>query len=341
MFSFWQDLLFYFLPIPIAILLFMGIQAFEMTNSLLLSLIIVETVALGGFHQGATCFHFLDKSNRDYYWSGKTGFLKFLVAPVLIFLGCIASSVYAPALLFFVNLGWVLHHVVQQNIGVLLLYQTNKPDEARIPRNLLVSTQRWVGLTLVLLFFRRMLFSNTGMMDLVLLPIAVCALMGLISCVQYFRTLGNELASGKYLNAPAFLFWLLCVTYLAPFLFLDSYDKAVLIPLILHWCQYIGINYVVARRKYEDDQRKENLPLKRPMVLFALSGVALLAVAILLAVRPEAKADTLTGQLLRGAIFGLGMVHCYLDGFIWRFRDKFPREAMLPYLVQRPASKQA
>ncbi len=35
------------------------------------------------------------------------------------------------------------------------------------------------------------------------------------------------------------------------------------------------------------------------------------------------------------AFLGLGMVHYLLDGFIWKFREPFNRQAMLPYLVQR------
>ncbi len=337
MFSPWQDLLFFFLPVPIAFLMFAGAQAFEATNALLFALIAQEVLGLGAFHQGATWFHFLDKSNRDHYLVGFKGFRDFIAAPLALFLVTMAAEVYVPALTFFVYVCWSLNHAVQQNVGVLLLYQNSKSEEARIPRNIQVWSQRWMALCFALMFFRRVLVPGTPLMDLMWVPIGICALTGLGYSILYIVKLANQLAAGKYVNLPGFMFWLVCITYLIPFGLLGkNYNDALLIPLVVHWCQYIGINYVVAQRKYQGG-RTENLPMKRPLVLYALSGFSLVGFVALLTYfqSDQGNNQSLSGQLLRGAVLGLGMVHYYLDGFIWRFRDKFPRDAMLPYLVRR------
>lgn len=336
MFSPWKDLLYFFLPVPLAFLMFAGAQAFELTNALLFALIAQEVLGLGAFHQGATWFHFLDKSNRDYYLVGWKGKLTFILTPLLLFCATVAGAVYWAPLTFFVYVCWSLNHAVQQNIGILLLYQNSKTEEARIPRDIQVWSQRLMALSFALVFFRRMVLLGTPMSELIWVPIVISAVFGLAYCVAYVVKLASQLADGRYVNLPGFLFWLVCITYLLPFGFFGkNYDDALLIPLVVHWCQYIGINYIVAQRKYSGEHT-ENLPLKRPVLLYLISGICLILLVSLLSFLQKAQgAEELCGKVLKGAILGLGMVHYYLDGFIWRFRDKFPREAMLPYLVRR------
>lgn len=336
MFGPWRDLLFFFLPVPLALLMFAGAEAFEATNALLFALITQEVLGLGAFHQGATWFHFLDKENRGHYFVGLKGFFNFVAAPLALFLGTIAGEVFLPAFTFFIYICWSLNHAVQQNIGILLLYQNTKTNEARIPRHIQVWSQRLLALAFVLVFFRRVLLSGTPLAELIWVPIAICAIAGTAYCLVYLVRLAQELAAGKSLNVPHFTFWLLCVTYLIPFAFLGhDYDDAIMIPLVVHWCQYIGINYIVAKRKYQNE-REDNLPFKHPLVLYLGSGFTLVALILLLSYFQKANGDAaFAGKLLRGAILGMGMVHYYLDGFIWRFREKFPREAMLPYLVRQ------
>lgn len=193
-----------------------------------------------------------------------------------------------------------------------------------------------MALCFVLLFFRRVLLAGTELSDMIWVPIFICGIAGLAYCFAFLLSISRQLNSGKYLNLSHFCFWLLCIAYLIPFAFLGKdYDDALMIPLVIHWCQYIGINYVVARRKYEDGHT-EDLPAKHPLGLYALSGFGLVSVIAVLTYFQKSYGDNaLPGQILRGAILGMGMVHYYLDGFIWRFRDKFPRDAMLPFLVRR------
>lgn len=337
MFSPWKDLLFFFLPVPLAFLMFSAAQTFKISNAVLYAVILLEVIGLGAFHQGATWFHFLDRENRQHYFLGWKGKLNFVAGPLLLFLATVAGEVYYPALTFFLYVCWSLNHAVQQNIGVLLLYQNSKSDEVKIPRSIQSWSQRFMALSFALMFFRRVLLpGQTALGDLMWFPIGLSLLVGIGYSIAYIFTLGNQLSAGKYVNMPSFLFWLLCVAYLIPFAFLgNNYDDAVMIPLVVHWCQYIGINYIVAQRKY-DGGLSDNLPIKHPVLLYLISGFALVALAVTLTYIQKAESnETLPGQLLAGALLGLGMVHYYLDGFIWRFRDKFPREAMLPYLIRR------
>ncbi len=336
MFSPWQDLLYFFLPVPFTLMLYLGAQQFEATNALLYTIIVFEIVGFGAFHQGATWFHFLDKENRKHYFVGKKGILDFVVQPLFLFVATVVGEITVPALTFFIYICWSLNHAIQQNIGIMLLYQNSKTNEAKIPRAIQSWSQRLVGLSMALVFFRKQLLTGTPLFEPMMVPIAITAIAGIAYSAAYIWSLGKELAAGKHLNAPSFLFWLLCVTYLVPFAFLGkNYDDALMIPLMVHWCQYIGINFVVAKRKYQGEERIENIPLKKPILLYIISGFSLVFFILTLTYFQKLQGDTnLSGQLLKGIVLGFGMVHYYLDGFIWRFRDKFPREAMLPYLVR-------
>src|SRR5579883_1780888 len=163
MFSPWQDLLYFFLPVPFAFMLFCGAQAFQSTNALLYAVIAQEILGLGAFHQGATWFHFLDKDNRDYYFAGVKGKLLFVAVPLALFLSFVIGEMYIPAVAFFVYVCWSLNHAVQQNIGIMLLYQNSKAqNEAKIPRDIQVWSQRWMALCFSFLFFKRMLLQGTA-----------------------------------------------------------------------------------------------------------------------------------------------------------------------------------
>lgn len=337
MFNPWQDLLFFFLPIPFAFAMYFAAQHFEASNALLYAIITQEVVGLGSFHQGATWFHFLDKTNREHYLATNEGKLKFILVPLLLFLATVGGEIALPALTFVIYICWSLNHAVQQNIGVLLLYQNNKdPGEAKIPREIQSWSQRWMALCFAMMYFRKALLVGTPLFDLSLVFVGIFGLMGLGYTVAYFVKMASELRQGKHMNVPGFAFWLMCVSYLIPFAFLsDNYDYALMVPLIVHWCQYIGINYVVVQRKYGPD-KVDHLPMKNPMVFYAVAGFSLVATVLALYLGEQATSQTPTLKYtLRGMILGLGMVHYYLDGFIWRFRDQFPREAMLPYLVRR------
>jgi hypothetical protein len=43
----------------------------------------------------------------------------------------------------------------------------------------------------------------------------------------------------------------------------------------------------------------------------------------------------LVQDIARGAMLGLALCHFFLDAFIWRFRDQFQRQNILPYLKVR------
>ncbi len=337
MFSPWQDLLFFFLPIPFAFLAFFVALHFNATSALLYAIITQEILGLGTFHQGATWFHFIDKVNRNHYLSTTKGKFLFIVAPVALFFATAFGSLVLPALTFFIYVCWSLNHAVQQNIGLLLLYQNGKDgNEARIPREIQAWSQRWMALCFSLMYFRKALLGGTPLFDMSFYVVAACGLIGIGYVIAYFVKMASELRSGKHMNFPAFAFWLVCVSYLVPFGFLsENYDFALMIPLIVHWCQYIGINYVVVQRKY-GPERIENLPMGKPVLLFAIVGLSVVGLGLAIFGLEQVFAqDQVAKNLLRGSLLGMGMVHYYLDGFIWRFRDQFPREAMLPYLVRR------
>lgn len=335
MFDPYQDLLYFFLPVPLAILMFAAAVSSGSTHALLYSIISVELIGLGSFHQGATWFHFLDKNNRSHYLKGPRGKVNFILVPVLILLLMITGEIFIPALTFLIYMCWTLNHAVQQNIGVLLLYQNGKSENARVPREIQIWSQRLIGLSCALFFFRKFLAGDSPLSDWMWLPIGASFVAGIWYCGLFIKNLSAQISEGKSFNLPEFAFWILSVTYLLPFAFLgNKYEDALLIPLVVHWCQYIGINYVLTSRKYEGESAGD-LPSKHPIRLYVISGLALVLFFEAMNAFYKCHSDGLLGQVLTGFILGTGMVHYYLDGIIWRFRDKFPREAILPYLIRQ------
>ncbi|MBX9721912.1 MAG: hypothetical protein K2X81_10995 [Candidatus Obscuribacterales bacterium] len=324
------------MPLPFAFLLFAGAEAFQASNALLYAIIAQEVLGLGSFHLGATWFHFLDRDNRNYYFiDEKSRKLSFIIGSIFLYLASVLGQIYVAPILFFFYICWSLNHVVQQNIGILLLYQNNKTNEAKVPRNIQAWSQRLLVLCFSLLFFKRTILAGTPLAEFMWAPIAICAIAGLAFCIAYVTNLGMQLAAGKYLNLPGFVFWLVCVASFIPFGFLGKdYNAAAMIPLVVHWCQYIGLNYIVAERKYQEGQI-DKLPVKRPIMLYLASGAFLVTIVTIMKFIDDSQGqNSILGNIIKGSVLGFSMVHYYQDGFLWRFRDKFPREAMLPYLIR-------
>lgn len=108
------------------------------------------------------------------------------------------------------------------------------------------------------------------------------------------------------------------------------------IPSLLHWLQYIGLNYVMVKRKYSDEQAKylpfgnlngvQSLTIVCAVILFFQYGIFLFCLN-------RWPQENLM-HMWSACFLGTGLVHYLLDGFIWKFREPFIRQAMLPYLVR-------
>jgi hypothetical protein len=105
--------------------------------------------------------------------------------------------------------------------------------------------------------------------------------------------------------------------------------------LMGHFLQYLGIVWLLNRRKYalaegSGHQRLLSaISTKTPLLVGSLVSVGLLFYGM------RVSADFLRISLSYTIIWNsLSLVHFYLDGFLWAFRNPFVRGSVAPYLVR-------
>jgi hypothetical protein len=162
--------------------------------------------------------------------------------------------------------------------------------------------------------------------------------MGLVTCVMtvmYILRLRTKMQAGEALNVPAFGFWALSVLSLCPMAFLGKdFAQAFLAPVTWHWFQYIGLNYRLVKNKYAGE-RKADLVAAQPIMLFFAICLLLVSVNLGLGYASKSLSASFIQDIVIGLLIGLVNCHYFLDAFIWRFREEYPRKSILPYLKVR------
>ena len=340
MFGAATDVTFFYGSIVFGFLLF-ALQKNMPAQTAFLSILIFNAFGAGPFHQGATWFAFLDKRNRTEFASTRAKRMIFFAGPPLVLAATILATLVHPTLAYGFWLLWSLQHLVQQNVGILLLYHNHGRGEAIVGRALETKSLQMAAITCTLIFFERVLLL--GAYKEFIYPLI--SLIGLYTAwllANYLVELARQLKSGEYLNGPAFFFWLFSLVSLAPIAFLGkSFEDGYLIPITVHWFQYIALNYVLVKNKYRSEQAS-NLPPMPPLVLFAAmcTAVTVLMLGISFA-KVTFAADPLMQRVLMGVVLGMGNVHYFLDAFLWRFREPYQRQAILPYLLTERQLAQA
>lgn len=345
------DLIFFYGSILFGCLLLAGEQTI-VAKSALWAIVLLNAFGAGPFHQGATWFAYFDKDNRAEFGGTFVKRLIYYAGPFVVFSGTIAAMMACPTLAILLFFVWSLQHIVSQNIGILLLYHNHNSDEAVVDKSLEIKTQWLCALSFGLIFFYRGMFESARQELLIsapqvrltpftsavvwlshLLPVvAAIGLVAVCSIIAYFFKLNRQLQEGKRLNVPALMFWLYSIASLCPLAFLGrTFEEGNLIPSTVHWFQYIALNYVLVKNRFSAAGTESS---RAPVSLFfqvclmaalMVMGTSLLAVAAAQHARLQ--------QLLIGVVMAFGGVHYFLDAFLWRFREKSRREAVLPYLL--------
>ena len=326
-----NDMLFIFGPTLVTYAIFAWFARQSEAGAVFLLATILYAVNV--FHQGATWFHYFDRRNRSYYLS-KEKWMWYVATPILVLAGTLLLAKFCMPALIFIFIVWGIQHVVQQNMGILLLYHNHDSGEAIVNRNLEVRTQHAGAVFFTAIFFARLFIRDALPPQVVNGVILATFLFFAVSVAQYVIDLSSQVRRGAQLNVPALLFWLVAVLFLLPTAFWgSSYQLAILVPSFLHWMQYIGVNLVLVERKYEDAVQTENLPFNRPMLLFL--GFCTLLVAVQFGSITYGSMLAEQRNFWSAMYMGLGMVHYALDGCIWKFREPFNRKNILPFLVKR------
>jgi hypothetical protein len=120
-----------------------------------------------------------------------------------------------------------------------------------------------------------------------------------------------------------------------PYLWVQDYLAATIAMLLGHFIQYLGIVWLLNRRKYGQQMsgsvaqqwlmRLSSRPRLLLVCLLLLGGFFLFV----------DRASRLVGMYLGYVIVwnSLVLIHFYLDGLVWAFKDSFVRKTVGPYLV--------
>ena len=332
-----HDLFFFFFSALIGFAVFALTQSTLASTSIIFAALIPTAFGAGPFHQGPTWFMYFDQKNRAHYRSTLQKKVVFFLAPPLIVAGSVLGIIVCKPLLIAIWFIWSIQHLVQQNVGILLLYHNPRQPEAIVERKKEVLSLQIPSVLFTLLFVRRIMMNGQSNMAFDAL-IAIAALWSAILMVNYAVDLKRQVQEGKSINVPALSFWGLSVLSLAPMAFLGrDFSEAFVAPVTWHWFQYIGLNWRLLRKKYDGGTENANLPVSRPVVLFFATCLTLVLVNIGLSISSRAPGlNDFNKDMLIGALIGLVNVHYFLDAFMWRFREPYQRAAILPYLISRP-----
>jgi hypothetical protein len=335
LFSQWYDLAFFFLPIPVAAGIFLLLQSSAVTSSQFLFIALGSAFGAEQFHLGITAVYYLDKKNRDHYLGDRNRMLIFFLVPPLIFALTLIGQLLSVSMVFFIYMCWSIQHLVQQNMGILLLYHNHNRDEAIVNRKLEQMSQYAASVFFTLVFFRRVFLHdfNWLALDVVL---GLSLLVMLIYCGGYLYELSRQVKEGKTFNIPAFFFWALAVCSLSPLAFLGhDFVSGFFIPVMVHWFQYIGLNYRIFDRKYSSEQTGNLQDLISPhpkLLFFVVPAVLVVSLMAIINYTQTFAPSSVVNHLLKGLVFSTAMTHYFLDAFLYRFRDSFQRETILKYL---------
>jgi len=334
------DLLWFFAPLLIAAVATVVLQYQPFASPGLLFLFVVNAFGIGPMHQGPTWFFYFDKKNNEYWAQDRMRQCVYYLGPVLVFIASVALAIAAPGIGMAITVLWGVQHFIQQNLGMCTLYHNKNAGEAVVARPLLSRSLWTPAVFFVSIFFYRILFPGQDS----IWALAVFTLLGLLALFdvgRYLNDVRRQVAEGARINAPAFMFWAVSVLYFLPFTWPGQrLDIVFLIPGTMHWCQYIGLNLILIRHKYDDENRKVDIPCSAQILMALLCVVSLAAFLGTHALKLDFSINSLYFKLFLGMVVGMANVHYYQDAFFWRFREKFQRDSILPYLLKarRPAA---
>ena len=282
-------------------------------------------------HYVSSFSFYLGDENLAYY---RTRRLTFFAGPALIFItvmtlrltkmdAAVQSTLYV----------WNVFHVSMQSAGILSLYRRLNGgllSESRFAR----ATILGVNGSLAFLHIDRFppIYQNLLRMHVPIWTIRVAFLsVAVVGMVFYLNSLRRR---AKPIRAPELTFLVSSLLLFHPYLWVRDLDLATFGMLIGHFLQYLGIVWLLNRRKYsalEGSARQKALSAisrKTPLLLLTLVSVGSIFYL-------AEKSSIWFGVPVSYVILwnSLALVHFYLDGLVWAFKNPFVRKSIGPYLT--------
>jgi hypothetical protein len=234
---------------------------------------------------------------------------------------------------------WNTFHVSRQSCGILSIYrhragvtdvaQKNATNFAIMAANVWLAF--WNIDTHAAFDPLRLLRADWSHWTLIVLgSITAIAMLNLAVAIR------RRTREGKPMTLAESAFLATSFVIFVPFLFIPSSVGATSVMLLPHYVQYLGIVWLLNRRRFQRDdegaskrqQRLQTISRSTPMIVAILGTIGVITVA----------SSVLSHRAGRPLIFEtfyllVALEHFYLDGLIWAFRDPAVRRGFGPYLT--------
>lgn len=282
-------------------------------------------------HYVSSFSFYLGDENLAYYRTRRSAFF---VGPVLILLAvmtlrltkiddAVQSGLYV----------WNVFHVSMQSAGILALYRRLNGgllSEGRYARAALLG----VNGTLAFVHIDRFppIYENLLKVHFPVWTIPAAFLgVAVVGLVFYLNSLRRR---AKRMRASELSFLLSSLLLFHPYLWVQDSNLATFGMLMGHFLQYLGIVWLLNRRKYSTVEGSvhqrllSSMSTKTPLLLFALVSVGLIFYV-------AQKSSVWLGVPVSYIILwnSLALIHFYVDGLVWAFKDPFVRTSIGPYLT--------
>jgi hypothetical protein len=276
---------------------------------------------------------YLGDQNRDYY---RLRWAAFFLGPLLIFASVLGLRILAvEGVVQSVIFVWNVYHVSLQSAGVLSLYRRLNGGEQK--------EKFWAHLTILSINATMAFWYLKYFLPLYRLLDRVHPWTPM---VLRYACLGTVLVAGSGyvlhlrrrqgpLRVPEQVFLISSLLLFHPYLWVKDYALATVAMLMGHFIQYLGIIWLLNRRKYGQQTsgsvaqqlliRLSSRPRLLLMSLLLLGGIFLFI----------DRGSRIVGMYLSYIIVwnSLVLIHFYVDGLVWAFKDSFVRKTVGPYLV--------
>jgi len=287
---------------------------------------------IGMPHYLSTFSFYLDDTNREHY---RTRWTAFFLGPVLILALVFALRAFnVPYIVQTVIFVWNIYHVSLQSAGILSIYRRlSGGDQQEKP---------WAHLAILssnatMAFWFLQYFPPLYELLRRLYPAApfvvryACLAVAVLSTAKYAYRLSRR---SMQVSPAEKVFLLSCLLLFHPYLWVQDSVKATIAVLIGHFIQYLGIIWLLNARKYADSggSLAQQFLVRISRDPFHRAAVLIGAGAFLLAVD---RASRHAGLYLSYMILlnSLVLIHFYVDGLVWAFKQPFVRKTIGPYLA--------
>src|SRR5215469_840112 len=285
-------------------------------------------------HYLSTFTFYLGDQNRSHYLARWTAFF---LGPLIIFASVFALRVLdVSGAVQSVIFTWNIYHVSLQSAGILSIYRRLNAGQQKekVWGHL---TILFVNATMAFWFLRY--FPPLYSFLVRIHPEAPLALRYACLTTAIVAGTGYAIQLARRPGPVGVSEWAFLISSLLlfhPYLWLQDSLLATIATLMGHFIQYLGIIWLLNRRKFTEQQASGSRAQQWLVKLSSnprLLMVSLLIVgAFFLALD---RGSRIVGMYLSYIIVwnSLVLIHFYVDGLVWAFRNSFVRQTVGPYLV--------